>query len=319
MQAFSVEPTPQPTDVQGGSQPRRPAYRTGADAGGADHSRADRGGPAPESPSGRWRGRDSNTLVGRRPAPPGLPANEEPFATGFRGYDRQQVDERMQELAERVDKLRIRAEAAEADLRAALSRLKEVEQAQPPADAQTAGFGVRVEKVLRLAEQEVAQVRARAAQEASELLERARADAEAHRHEVEQSLIARAAQLDHDAARRTTGLNEREQEIADKLAAAHQEADLVRASAERDAAQELSRADKRAQQVLADAEKAAQQQRETAGREVDRLAALRDGVRAEMAELHRVLAAGLGVDPQGKKGPDNGTDRSRGRSAAAIR
>jgi cell division septum initiation protein DivIVA len=250
--------------------------------------------PAPRPTEAGRPGRpsvDLSLVVGRRVAPD-APVIDEPFAVAFRGYDRQQVDERIEDLKGRAGKLRIRAEAAEAELNAALSRLKEV-AAAPPAESES-GFGVRVEKVLRLAEQEAADVRTKAAKEASEVLERARAEAEAHRHEVEQSLIARVAQLDHEAARRTAALNEREQEIADKLAAAREEADAIRSEAERDAAAEVGRADERAKRLVADAEKAAQQQREAAEREVARLAGIRDEVRSQMADLQQVLVDGLG-------------------------
>lgn len=254
--------------------------------------------PRPTEPGAPGRsGVDLSLVVGRRNGAPEPPVIEEPFAIAFRGYDRQQVDERVEDLKGRVGKLRIRAEAAEAELNAALSRLKDVDAA-PPAAAES-GFGVRVEKVLRLAEQEAADVRTKAAKEASEVLERARADAEAHRHEVEQSVIARVAQLDHEAARRTAALNEREQEITDKLAAAREEADAIRREAERDAAAELTRAGERAKRMVADAEKAAQQQRDAANREVERLAGIREEVRAQMAELHQVLADWLATKAEG--------------------
>lgn len=267
-----VAPLPSRATTPVGSIPRSPAPR-----------------PTEAGRPGRT-GVDLSLVVGRRGAgePPVI---DEPFAVAFRGYDRQQVDDRIEDLKGRVGKLRIRAEAAEAELTAALSRLKDVDVA--PAESES-GFGVRVEKVLRLAEQEAADVRTKAAKEASEVLERARAEAEAHRHEVEQSLIARVAQLDHEAARRTAALNEREQEIADTLAAAREEADGIRRDAERDAAAEVSRADERAKRLLADAEKAAQQRREAAEREVQRLSGIRDDVRSQMADLQRVLADGLG-------------------------
>lgn len=203
-------PLPSRTQNSSGSIPRPPAPRP-TEAG------------APGRP-----GVDLSLVVGRRNGAPEPPVVDEPFAIAFRGYDRQQVDERMEDLKGRVGRLRIRAEAAEAELKVALSRLKDVDTG-PPAGAES-GFGVRVEKVLRLAEDE---------------------------------------------------------------------ADAIRREAEREAAAELTRAGERAKRLVADAEKAAQQQRDAADREVERLAGIRDEVRAQMATLHRLLADGLGAKVEG--------------------
>src|SRR4051812_20246988 len=121
------------------------------------------------------------------------------FAAAVRGYDRRQVDARIRELSSEVANLRHalqqsdqRAGQAEDELRAALTKLKQAGQQGDPAKEQE-GFGYRVEKVLRMAEIEASDIRTKAAREASALVEKARADAETHRHEVEQSLITRAS------------------------------------------------------------------------------------------------------------------------------
>ena len=65
------------------------------------------------------------------------------------------------------------------------------------------------------------------------IIEQARTEAEKHRHEVEQSLIARASLLEQQAAQRTAELQEREQQISDQLAAAREQADQLHATAVR--------------------------------------------------------------------------------------
>ncbi len=191
------------------------------------------------------------------------------FSTALRGYHHRQVDERIAVLTEQADAQRIRAEAAESDLSAALDQLRNTPQG---GDADR-GFGVRVEKLLRLAETEAAEVRTTAAQEATTLIEQARVDAQAHRGEVENELTASAASVDQDNASRTARLNDREQEIDDQLAAAREQAAAIRAEADRDAAQVCEQAE----------------------RELDRLTAVCAAVRTEMAKLHSVLGAELNL------------------------
>ena len=61
------------------------------------------------------------------------------------------------------------------------------------------GFGVRAERLLRLAEQEAAEVRSGAAEEAAMMRQRVREDIERQRHEAEQALIMRSTQFDERA------------------------------------------------------------------------------------------------------------------------
>ena len=80
---------------------------------------------------------------------------------------------------------------------------------RPPSDAPAArrpregdsaqGFGYRAERLLRMAEAEANEIRGSAIKEAAEIVERARAAAEMHRHEIEQNLIMRATTLDQQA------------------------------------------------------------------------------------------------------------------------
>lgn len=223
------------------------------------------------------------------------------FDTARRGYNRSQVEQHVAELTAAADEDRRRAAAAEQELRAVQSRVLELER-EATATASESGFGSRVERLLRVAEQEAAEIRDKASEDATGLLERARAEAETHRHQTEEDLNARAAKLDQDMARREATLNEREQEIDDKRAAASAEVERIRAAAERDAQQEREKAQQRAREMIDEADRSARARRDAAEAEVARLAKVRDDVRAEMAELHRLLGseldAGTGDQPE---------------------
>uniref|UniRef100_UPI0015F0230A DivIVA domain-containing protein n=1 Tax=Pseudonocardia pini TaxID=2758030 RepID=UPI0015F0230A len=128
------------------------------------------------------------------------------FLTSLRGYDRQQVDEFVQTRGRELD--RLRSEVAELGQRVrqandhaqATERENRELRARTPQAPAEEGFGFRAEKLLRLAEQEATEVRDNANRESATLLEKARTEAEQHRHEVEQQLIARGSQLEQQAA-----------------------------------------------------------------------------------------------------------------------
>lgn len=101
------------------------------------------------------------------------------FDVVLRGYDREQVDERLRFLAgelttaeQALSAARERSVGLEEELASARGELG---QRVPDPDV---GFGNRVEKILRLAEEEAAEIRQRASDEASSLLEKARAESE---------------------------------------------------------------------------------------------------------------------------------------------
>ena len=132
------------------------------------------------------------------------------FVTVLRGYDRIEVDEYIDDLLAVVATLRSSAADADKSRRSAEERAAAAERraaesasAPQPAAAPTEGFGMRAERLLRLAENEAAEIRAAAAAESSAVVERSRADAEQRRHEAEQALITRSAQADQENARRT--------------------------------------------------------------------------------------------------------------------
>lgn len=225
------------------------------------------------------------------------------FTVVLRGYDRTQVDTRLADLDRRIHEEIRRAETAESSLsasRAHVRRLQEqLESATPatsaesPASSGDAGFGRRVERVLQAAEQEAAELRERAAADAEEIRGLARAEAESHRHRTEEALLGRAATLDREFTARSSALDDREREADEQLAAARDEAAELRASART----ELDRAREDATRLRSDAERAGSDRRAGIIRDVERLSALRDDVRAELTRVRESLGAELDREP----------------------
>lgn len=242
------------------------------------------------------------------------------FTVVLRGYDRGEVDTRLAELDHRIhDEIR-RADAAEQSLSAARAQVRRLQEqlendsaarAGEERRAEEAGFGRRVERVLQAAEQEAAELRERAADEAAEIVERARREAEDRRSRTEEALLGRAATLDreftsrsstlddreHDADRRERDLAERERTVSDRLSGVHTEAERILADARSDAEQTLSTARAEAAALLRDAEQGAGERRSAVVRDVERLAALRDDVRDELARVQRTLTEELDCEP----------------------
>ena len=259
-----------------------------------------------------------------------------------RGYDRQQVDEHIRMLINQLNELQQahhpmvnqlnelqqqqqpmaaqlaelqqahqreyrRADWAEGELRNTRTQLEQLKDQGEGSGQQ--GFGYRVEKLMRTAEQEAADVRSSAAREATSLLERARKDAEAHRHEVEQSLIHRTATLDQEAAQRKVELDERERQIGEQAAAAREETERMLSEVRRQADQLHHEAAARAEQERLKAEKSIRERQEAAEHELGRLRALHDEVRGQLARLLESLANEFGVMPaayQQAQGRQNG-------------
>lgn len=192
---------------------------------------------------------------------------------------------------------RRRADWAEGELRNVQAQLEQ--RSAELADGRDSGgaaqgFGYRVEKLLRTAEQEAAEVRTSATREATALLERAREDAEAHRHEVEQSLIARTAMLEQEATHRKVELDERERQIAEQAEAAREDAERMLSEVSRQSEQLRQDARARAEQELLKAEKAIRERHEAAEQELGRLRSLHDEVRGQLARLLDSLAGEFG-------------------------
>jgi hypothetical protein len=225
----------------------------------------------------------------------------------LRGYERRQVDEYVakakdevaklkEELAEAQRKRRLANEHAEATER----ELRDVRAKSAHSEPRSVedSFGYRAEKLLRIAEQEAAEVRTHASRESAAIIEQARTEAEKHRHEVEQSLIARASVLEQQAAQRTAELQEREQQIADQLSAAREQADQLHAAAARTADRLRQESEAAAEEAKLRAATDIQRQRDQAQQEIARLDKVQSDVRAELARLNEVLSNELSAGPR---------------------
>ncbi len=218
-----------------------------------------------------------------------------------RGYDRDQVDVQIRELRDRLNAVESARQAAEQHARATEGELRNARAQQGDGPISQESFGFRAEKILRLAEHEATDVRSRAANEATALVEQARADAERHRHEVEQKLIARSAELDQEAAQRNVAIQEREQQAAATLAAAREDASRINDDARHAADALVTEAQNRADEVRHRSEQDLKRRREAAEQELRRVGSLHEGVRNEMARLHKLLGSELGDGPAGSK------------------
>jgi chromosome segregation ATPase len=99
-----------------------------------------------------------------------------------RGYDPRQVDEQLAALRAALEQAQRAAEAAEQHANLTETELREAREQLKGKHAEynENSFGFRVEKILRMAEEEAREIRAQAS-----------ADAEAHRNAVEQQLAKR--------------------------------------------------------------------------------------------------------------------------------
>jgi chromosome segregation ATPase len=266
---------------------------------------------------------ETSSSASSTPASP-VASERRRFDVVLRGYERHSVDQYLAQQDEQLAKMR--HDLAESERRRALAEQhatateneirtlrseSQFSERTPPEES----FGYRAEKLLRLAEQEAADARSAAGREAAAVIEQARADAEQHRHEVEQSLIARSSLLDQQAAQRTVELQEREQQIAAQMTTARSEIDAMHEAARRAAEQHRRQAEGDAEAVRARAAHAAQRMRDQAEQEVARLAALRDDARAEITRLAELLANELG----GLSDPQRGIRPSAGQRDAAAR
>ncbi len=248
-----------------------------------------------------------------RPRTAPAPGQRPRFEVVLRGYDRTAVDAYLdghagewQSLRHELDNSERRRQQAEQHAAATERENRTLRTEHPPAAATPEdGFGFRVEKLMRMAEQEVADVRAGAARDASALLEQARAQAEHHRHDIEQSLITRSGVLDQQAARRSAELQEREQQIGEQLAAARAEAQALREAAEFGAEQRRAQAEADAVAVRDRATQEARRVLDQARQEADRLVVVQGGARADLARIADLLATELG-------GPRRGGDTRGG-------
>lgn len=238
-----------------------------------------------------------------------------PFDIARRGYDRDQVDARLRELGNQLaaatkahQEAEQRARTVDEEVRALRARDADTPMSQD-------SFGFRAEKILRMAEHEAADVRGRAAKEATTVIEQARADAEKHRHEVEQKLITRSAQIDQEAAQRNVAIQEREQQAQALLADARSESARIGEDAQRNADKLQADAEARSAQLQKRTDHECRRRHEAAEQELRRLGSLHDGVRGELARLHAMLGAEITGD--GRNAPKLVEQRGQVREPAA--
>jgi DivIVA domain-containing protein len=192
---------------------------------------------------------------------PASPSRNGEFTTVFRGYDPVKVDDALTQLkAELATTVQHRDEArtsvAEltkalsysqkdlAEAKAALARMVE-----DPGGA--AAMSERVKTMMRLAEEEIAELREKAEQEAASTREAADGYADKTREKAQ----AEAERLGKEAEqRRTAADKEAEQQRAAADKKAQEEIEAKRAEAERAIAERESSAKQRADAMLADAE-----------------------------------------------------------------
>ena len=146
------------------------------------------------------------------------------FDVVLRGYDKRQVDERLRflgaELTVANNALRVAGERATL-LEDALSEARSTPAGEPSGDSH---FGARVEKILKLAEDEAREVRSQADAAAVELVEQARAQAA----EQDNALQRRWAELDNARQEMEQARQEVNRECEQVREQARAEADQIR-------------------------------------------------------------------------------------------
>src|SRR5690349_22952719 len=236
------------------------------------------------------------------PAPPAVltdPAElaRPAFATVRKGYAPADVDAHVALLAESVSALRAaladserRRTMAEQHAVAVEEEIRVVRSAVSPVDS---GFGARAERMLRLAETEAEQIRATAHRTAAEVTERALGEAERHRHDVRQQLIAESARAEEQSARRAAELKDRENHLEQRLVRARAEADAVHSAAERAALAHRQSAEADVEELRRRTADELGRARAQVERELTRLRELQGVARAELARIAATIRAEL--------------------------
>jgi cell division septum initiation protein DivIVA len=240
------------------------------------------------------------------------------FSVTVRGYDRAQVDEYIDWIREWLGNATSRMKAAEgesAQLRDQLHRLQERLndlEAERGHDSpkSVAALGDRVTRILQLAEEGAAAIRAEIVAEAQQTVAKARVEADeltratAQRQSELEALLARASQQAHQTVQQAETkaaetLKETEQRAAESARA------LV-AEAEGRAAAVEAKADQRARDMIqaAEAEHAQHLEKHAAekaqlGHEIHALTGQRDEIWSGLTKLRETLQSTLGALPGG--------------------
>jgi hypothetical protein len=291
---------PGPTDLWA---PTTPAGATGPSPAAQPGGRSAATGRS----GGLFGGRQRSAAFGRPAEEPPGPTPDTSFAAARNGYDRAQVDRRVAELTRQL--ALSEEQRAEAAHRLAAERhrgelveqeLREARTAPAPPPEPDPAYGQQAERLLWMAEAEVREARTAAADDAAALLQRARAEVDGHRREVERSLALRASALEAESARRAGAFASREQETAAELDAARAEARQLRAAAHREIDAMHREAEDSIRAARAEAvreiELTALRRRDELAAEVHRLEELRREAREELARLHRRITDELGAE-----------------------
>lgn len=232
------------------------------------------------------------------------------FDVVLRGYDKRQVDERLRflgaELTVADNALRAASERA-ALLEDALSEARSTPAGEPSGDS---NFGARVEKILKLAEDEAREVRSQADAAALALVEQgsalqrrwaeldsARQELEQARQEVNQECERVRAQARAEADQIRTAVTQQADQLftaaradTDEVgAAAHAEAQQLIAQATAEAEQLVAQANAQAQRLVAAATDAARAREQSSAHEVHQLSRLREEINADLYRAKQVL------------------------------
>ncbi|MGH3941859.1 MAG: hypothetical protein ACRDTG_25190 [Pseudonocardiaceae bacterium] len=246
----------------------------------------------------------------------------EPFEIALRGFNRQQVLAHIESLDGRITMVMKDRESAlaqvaelsrtidqlreESELLAHLRRATEKvhEQAELAADVPIVGASIRIQRIVRLAEEEAVELKTRAEQEASELRKHAEQDAAACRkHATSEAevllrdMTQRCKQLEADSEHRRKAADQNaEREIAQRETEA---ADRLRARDQRGLAGlhlllkiVVPRLAERIS-VVEQAETTLAESRTRTGREVAALEAFRAEVTTQLSTTRQVVAEAL--------------------------
>lgn len=231
----------------------------------------------------------------------------QPFPAARRGYRPDAVDAHLRRLQQSMETMRAalreserRREQAEQHALAIEDEIRVVRADGAAARASTevgagpeSGFGVRAERMLRLAETEAADVRAQSTRSANDLLDRTRREAEQYRHDVQEQTIAAAGRAEEHVAGRLAAVQDRENALADHLVAVRSEADGIRAAALRAAEAHRAAAETQARDEREHAAREVGRARAEAVTELDRLHGLRQRAREDLGSLAVAVQAAI--------------------------
>jgi len=206
------------------------------------------------------------------------------FDVALRGYDKRQVDERLRYLAAELaaaDNALAAASQRVAMLEDALSQARWAPEGEPVADA---NFGARVEKILKLAEDEAREVRAQAEAAAAALIDQAQTQVTEQRERAEQEIAAWRAEANREAAEQDNALRRRSSELDTACQEAERESERVRGQARAEAEQIRTAAGTTAEEMVRTATADAEMMTRAARAESDRLLA------QARAEADRLIA-----------------------------